>query len=96
MKRIDGVSLKDQLQISPGERQAFTFCESTWSSGLGLWCIRKPSEVGPKFGGGIDTSSLCEHVKAGNGWDLEVRITEHHLSKNTCKKCLTIYREQTK
>lgn len=75
----------------PGEKPEYTFCEPVWASGLGLWCIRKTTDVGPKYGGGVDTASLCGHVPEGNGWDLKVRLTEHHLQHNACKKCLAAY-----
>lgn len=84
--------------------EGFAFCEPVWAGPLGKWCIRKLSDAGPKYGGGVDTSSLCGRVKppgsggACNGWDLRVRITEGHLTKNDliCPKCLALYREATK
>lgn len=76
----------------PGEVPPFSFCESVWSSGLGTWCIRQTSAAGLKHGGGIDTPSLCGRVPARNGWDLEVRITEHNLGQNACKACVEKYR----
>jgi len=81
------------LSLKPGEKPPFTLCEPVWASGLGLWHIRKTTEAGPKFGGGVDTPSLCERVPVGQGWDLEVRINEHQLTKNTCKACLDLYRQ---
>jgi hypothetical protein len=53
-----------------------------------------PSAAGPKFGGGVDTASFCGRVdpKKGGGWDLEVRITLHHLT-HACRKCVPKYRE---
>jgi hypothetical protein len=78
--------------LEPGENPPFTFCEPVWASGIGRWCIRKTTEKGPKFGGGIDTPSLCGHVPAGKGWDLEVRITEHHLNANVCSACAQKYK----
>lgn len=85
-----------RLDLEPGEKPPFTLCEPVWASGHGLWCIRKTTEVGPKLGGGIDTASLCGRVPAHKGWDLNVRLTEHHLTHNTCKKCLELYREATR
>ncbi len=78
------------------EKPLFTFCEPACVSGFGLWCIRKTTEKGPKFGGGVDTHSLCGRVKAHKGWDLNVRITEYHLAHNTCPNCLLKYKELTK
>lgn len=53
-----------------------------------------PSAAGPKFGGGVDTASFCGRVdpKKGGGWDLEARITLHHLT-HACQKCVAKYRE---
>lgn len=79
-------------QLIPGERPAFTFCEPEWASGHGLWCIRATTEVGPKHGGGVDTASLCGRVPVHRGWDLEARITEHHLKHSTCHKCCAAFR----
>lgn len=80
-------------ELIPGERPPFTLCEPVVASSRSLWCIRKTTDVGPKFGGGVDTPSLCGRVRVGQGWDLQVRITEHHLDKNTCKACLAKYRD---
>lgn len=63
-----------------------SFCESVAATGAGKWHLRKLTKVGPKYGGGIDTPSLCGHVKTG--WDIEVELTEHHLCKSTCPACL--------
>lgn len=82
----------DPLRLDPGEKPPFTFCESVTASSASPWHIRKTTDIGPKFGGGIDTPSLCERVRAGHGWDLEVRITEHHLS-HACPKCVEEYRK---
>ena len=71
----------------------FSFCESVAATGVGPWHIRKLGPAGHKFGGGIDTESLCGHVK--RGWDLDVKITEHHLG-HTCKECVRLYKEQVR
>ena len=83
----------------PGEKPAYAFCESV---PLGPWHIRKVGGAGLKLGGGIDTPSLCERVrpmgdnsgtiKGLGGWDLNVRISEHHLS-HCCRSCADIYRK---
>lgn len=73
--------------------ESFSFCERDTSSGLGSWCIRQMSDAGRKAGGGIDTASLCGRVKAHGGWDLEVELTDHHLSLNACAECVRRYRE---
>jgi len=84
---------RPSLGLGPEDRPPFTFCEPVWVSGSGHWCIRKTTEVGLKLGGGVDTPSLCGRVEAGRGWDLAVRMTEHHLNENACPKCLPKYRE---
>jgi hypothetical protein len=80
------------LQWNPGEKPPYTFCEPQWVTGPSPWCIRKTTAVGPRFGGGIDTPSLCGRVPAHKGWDLEVRLSEHHLS-HACQKCAEKYRD---
>jgi len=67
--------------------EGYSFCESVTAGPLSVWHIRKLTSVGRKLGGGVDTPSLCGHVKTHFGWDLEVRITEFHLEKNTCPTC---------
>jgi hypothetical protein len=62
-----------------------SFCESVAATGRGKWHLRYLTDAGPKYGGGIDTPSLCGHVK--DGWDLEVEITQFHLEHNTCEEC---------
>ena len=71
----------------------YSFCESVAASGCSMWHIRKLGPKGPMFGGGIDTHSLCGHVK--DGWDLEVTITSFHLKNNTCAWCHKLLLEVT-
>jgi len=74
----------------------FSFCESAHAIFFGRWHIRKLSEVGPMYGGGIDTDSLCGHVNPEiGGWDLRVEITEHHLT-HACPRCVAAYQAQVK
>jgi hypothetical protein len=73
-----------------------SFCESVYAGPLSRWHLRKLTEKGKKLGGGVDTPSLCGHVKPPNGWDLEVTITKFHLEKNTCTKCLEIFKTEQK
>ena len=68
----------------------FSFCESVYAGSQSRWHIRRLTNIGRKLGGGIDTQSLCKKVH--KGWDLDVEITEHNLSKNTCQDCLAVYR----
>jgi hypothetical protein len=80
------------LEYGPEEVPAYAFCESVAAGSASPWHIRKVTqEVGLKLGGGIDTPSLCQHVK--RGWDLRVRIREAHLD-HTCRDCASLFREQ--
>jgi len=70
----------------------FSFCESVTASGSSPWHIRQLTNEGQKLGGGIDTMSLCGHVKPPYGWDLNVAITNHHL-EHACSDCVAKYKE---
>jgi hypothetical protein len=76
--------------LGQDEKPPYAYCESVHATGTSPWHIRKVTDKGLKFGGGIDTSSLCEDVKSG--WDLQVRMSETH-DGHTCPKCLPIYRK---
>ena len=86
----------------PNEKPTHAFCESVMASGTSPWHIRKLSPAGLKLTGGIDTPSLCERVRpfgdktktnpGGGGWDLNVRISPHHL-EHCCPKCAEDYRK---
>lgn len=70
-----------------------SFCESVTASGSSPWHLRWLDKVGPKFGGGITTPSLCGTARVGYGWDLEVPITPINIHL-ACKHCLTKLAEQ--
>jgi hypothetical protein len=73
---------------------AFSFCESVTATSYSKWHIRRLTKAGKKFGGGIDTGSLCGLIKLPlGGWDLEVDITKHHLT-HCCSKCKALYLEE--
>lgn len=72
--------------------ETYSFCESSWAGPNAPWHLRQLSEVGRKLGGGADTVALCGREVS---WDLEVELTEHHLSKNTCAVCLEAFRANT-
>lgn len=74
----------------------YSFCESVFAASLSKWHIRKLTSVGRKPGGGIDSPSLCGHVKTGLGWDLEVGLTDFHLRENCCIECTVLYKKETK
>lgn len=67
----------------------YSFCESSAASGRSPWHIRQLTAAGKKPGGGADTPSLCDLEMA---WDVEVEITEHHLS-HACRACVAVLTE---
>jgi len=74
----------------------FSFCEGVWASPFSKWHIRRLTGIGPKYGGGIDTPSLCGCVtpKVG-GWDLECPVREEGLRRShICKECAKVWRDQ--
>lgn len=74
----------------------YSFCESINAASGGLWHIRPLTEVGKKLGGGVDTESLCGHVKKRLGWDIKPEISERLLQRFTCKECREKYQERVK
>ena len=80
----------------------YSLCESATATGTTKWHVRKLGPAGKKLGGGIDTPSLClklqpvgqpipgKKFKGTGGWDLDVRITNHHLENNCCPECRTL------
>lgn len=69
----------------------YSFCESQWATGTSPWHIRRLTKLGKKLSGGADTPALCGRKVA---WDLEVDITEHHLT-HCCICCREEYYEST-
>ena len=76
--------------MSVRELTEFSFCETVTAGSKSKWHIRQLTKVGQKFGGGVDTPSLCGRIVA---WDLEVGLTSHHLQNNTCLQCAKKYWE---
>lgn len=70
-------------------KKSYAFCESVAATGRSPWHIRELTAVGKKVTGGADTNSLCDRKM---GWDLNVKITTHHLT-HTCPKCVEAYRK---
>lgn len=48
----------------PADPQAFAFCEHAVANSHGIWHIRPLTDTGKHCGGGVDTNSLCDFVKA--------------------------------
>lgn len=71
---------------------AFSFCESVAASGRSPWHIR-PLEKDPALrkSGGIDSDSLCTHVKAPYGWDLRPLAADWLKESFVCRTCLERY-----
>ena len=69
----------------------YSFCESVYATGHGTWCLRQLTKIGRKCGGGIDTPSLCGHVKVQYGWDLNVPVRFDH--PGICPECAKIAKE---
>lgn len=76
------------------KKDRYSFCESAVATSFSRWHIRKLTEHGPKYGGGVDTPSLCGHIDPERlgGWDLEVGISDAHL-EHACSKCREKYLE---
>lgn len=70
------------------------FCQKSFAALPMVWCIRELTHTGLHLGGDIDTDSLCGKVKAPQGLDVVMRITEDRLRHTPiiCKQCLAIYR----
>lgn len=79
--------MNNELEYAPDEKPRYAYCESQWAGPKSRWHIRfiNPT-IGLKLGGGIDTGSLCGHVKPKWGWDLSVRVSDKH-KENTCTEC---------
>jgi hypothetical protein len=77
---------------APGEVPRYAFCEAVTASGHSSWHIRNVC-TRLFLTGGVDTPSLCGHVNpTPGGWDVNVKITEHHLS-HACPRCVEAYRK---
>lgn len=66
--------------MPPIDFKKLSFCESVTASSRSPWHLRELTDVGQKFGGGIDTASFCEIVRPSKdgglgGWDVDVAIT---------------------
>jgi hypothetical protein len=72
----------------------YAFCEPETVGGAAPWCLRLLTDTGPKYGGGIDTDSLCGRVKAHHGWDVDVPVTQDRLDhpRVTCAQCRSLDR----
>jgi hypothetical protein len=83
---------------APGEVPEYSFLEGVTAGPHTKWHIRKVAGA-LHLGGGIDTPSLCDQVRpigpdrgAIGGWDLNIKITEHHLG-HSCPKCVELYKK---
>ena len=85
---------------APDEVPLYAFCEPVTAGPHTRWHIRKINKA-LCLTGGIDTPSLCGKVipigperGALGGWDLNVKITDHHLG-HSCPECVKAYRKAT-
>jgi len=85
---------------APDEVPEYAFCESVFAGANSRWHIRKVTDK-LYLTGGVNTTSLCGHVKPFGpvrgevgGWDINVKITDRHL-ENSCPKCAEAYKEAT-
>ena len=69
----------------------YSFCESIHAGSNSRWHIRPLLYGVRRLGGGIETEGLCGRPEKGKGWDLDVEITDHHLT-HCCPKCAEIFR----
>ena len=63
----------------------FSFCESVHATARSCWHVRRLTDSGAKYGGGIDSASLCGRIE--DGWDLQVEINQFHINNVTCLSC---------
>lgn len=77
------------------KKYIYSLCEGVRATGSSPWHLRRITEKGAKYGGGIDTGSMCGLIKAPWGWDLHVTITPHHLT-HTCPECVELYLQETR
>lgn len=75
----------------------YSFMEFVFASSISRWHIRKLTDKGKKFGGGIDTAPLCgqkhDDGKLINGWDVRADINDRRHDDHTCLGCLEKYNE---
>lgn len=73
---------------------SFSLCEASHASGTSPWHIRAlEKDQTKKTSGGIDTDSLCGHVKAPYGWDLDVPFLKHVDGRGICPRCKDRYED---
>ncbi len=69
----------------------YSYMEFVTAGSRSRWHVRKLTDKGQKFGGGIDTTPLCGRTYPNgdriNGWDLRVELDRRH-DDHTCQSCL--------
>lgn len=72
----------------------YSYMEFTFAASTSPWHIRKLTKVGKKFGGGIDTPSLCG--RKYNGWDMRHAPPEVGPRPDfACVDCWNVFTEQS-
>jgi hypothetical protein len=84
---------------SSGEVPSYSFCEGICAGSNSRWHIRKVRDS-LHLTGGVNTDSLCGKVRplgpevgSCGGWDVNVKITDHHLT-HCCPTCADLYRKE--
>lgn len=80
----------------------YSFCEPTTAGPMAPWHIRRIGGGGQKFGGGVDTASLCGRVDPAKlgGWDVRVPVDGYPLDRLVdgrrlvCAECVNAYRRE--
>ena len=79
---------------------AYFLCEPSGATAMTRWHIRPSGPGGPRYSGGVDTTSLCGRITPQrNGWDLRVDFAETLRSPlgraHVCAACLAAYEVET-
>jgi len=89
--RVNYLSDSSKPESTPTE---YSYCESIGASGAATWHIRPLTSSGRHLSGGIDTDSLCGHVKcAAGGWDIDVPVRGLDTLAHTEGFCLSCHTE---
>ena len=63
----------------------YSLCEG--NSAGPWWHIRELTAAGKRLTGGVDTHSMCGHVKPPWGWDLNSPVERHINGNHVCAQC---------
>lgn len=93
----------EDIEVGTG----YAYCEAVTATPFSPHHIRKLTDVGMKFGGGVDTPTLCgRDIHLSNGWDVaavlpedavglmtwsEPRTVMNDASWSACRPCVEAY-----